>query len=447
MNYIMICLDSLRQDHIGAYGGCALTPHMDKLAAESAVFSRLRSEALPTVPVRRALCTGVRVFPWEYRPRPKGIYNRHSGWLPLREKDVTLAEHLAERGYVTGMVIDVYHLMKPAMNFHRGMSSFEFIRGQELDRFSSGPLPDGALDRYVPEDAREQRVAVLQQYMQNQYRAMASADIAGRREEDHQCARVFQTAMNWLEMNAAHDGFYLWVDSFDPHEPWDVPDKYIEMYDPGYEGKEWIYPNILAGTDMTTEEITHAKALYAAEVTMVDHWLGKFLDKIDEVGLRDNTLVVLLSDHGKIVGEFDNFGMSNKDTSRYLYDVPLMVRHPQGIGAGTRLDQWVYDIDITATALEVLGEDPLEDVDGRSFWPLITGEVEKLHDHTVCAYSEVSCVWQDDYVYIQDNELETSRLYDAWADKAQEHDLSGELPELMGEMKAKLDELVAAGPH
>ncbi len=447
MNYIMICLDSLRQDHIGAYGGCAQTPHMDKLAEESAVFSRLRSEALPTVPVRRALCTGVRVFPWEFRPRPKGIYNRHSGWLPLREEDVTLAEHLAERGYVTGMVIDVYHLMKPAMNFHRGMSSFEFIRGQELDRFSSGPLPDGALDRYVPEDAREQRVAVLQQYMQNQYRAMASADIAGRREEDHQCARVFQTAMNWLEMNAAHDGFYLWVDSFDPHEPWDVPDKYIEMYDPGYEGKEWIYPNILACADMTAEEIAHAKALYAAEVTMVDHWLGKFLAKIDEVGLRDNTLVVLLSDHGKIVGEFENFGMSNKDTSRYLYDVPLMVRHPEGIGAGTRLEQWVYDIDITATALDVLGEDPLEDVDGRSFWPLITGEVEKLHDHAVCAYSEVSCVWQDDYVYIQDNELETGRLYDAWADKAQEHDLSGELPELMGEMKAKLEELVAAGPH
>jgi arylsulfatase A-like enzyme len=283
--------------------------------------------------------------------------------------------------------------------------------------------------------------------MQNQYRAMASKDIAGRREEDHQCARVFQTAMDWLEMNASHDGFYLWLDSFDPHEPWDVPDKYIDMYAPGYQGKKWFYPNLLSYADMTAPEIEHAKALYAAEVTMVDHWLGRFLQKLDELGLRENTLLILLSDHGKIVGEFENFGMSCKDTSRYLYDVPLMVRHPDGTGAGKRLDQWVYDIDVTATALDVLGEEPLPRADGQSFWPLITGAADKLHDYAVCGYSAVSCVWQDDYVYIQDNDLRTAGLYDAWADKDQQHDLSQQLPELAADMKAKLDELVNAGPH
>jgi len=198
---------------------------------------------------------------------------------------------------------------------------------------------------------------------------------------------------------------------------------------------------------MNPEEVEHCKALYKAEVTMVDHWLGKFLDKMDELGLRENTLVVLLSDHGKIVGEFDNFGMSNKDTSRYLYDVPLVVRHPHGIGDGQRLEQWVYDIDVTATALDVLGEEPLPRADGQSFWPLITGEQEKLHDHAICGYSEVGCVWQDDYVYIQDNQLGTSRLYDTYADKDQENDLSQELPELTAELRARLAELVAGGPH
>ncbi len=439
MNYIMICLDSLRQDHIGAYGGVAQTPNMDRLAEQSAVFTRLRSEALPTVPVRRALCTGARVFPWEYRPHPKGIYNRHCGWLPLRETDVTLAEHLQERGYVTGMVIDVYHLMKPAMNFHRGMSSFEFIRGQEFDRWKSAPAPGDVIARYTPEGCPERRQAVLTQYLQNQ--------VGRGGEEGHQCARVFRAAMDWLQGNAAHEQFFLWVDSFDPHEPWDVPQKYTDMYDAGYSGKEWIYPNILPYSEMKPEEIEHCKALYKAEVTMVDHWLGKFLDKIDELGLRENTLVVLLSDHGKVVGEFDNFGMSNKDTSRYLYDVPLMVRHPEGIGAGQRLEQWVYDIDVTATALEVLGEDALPKADGQSFWPLITGEQEKLHDYTICGYSEVGCVWQDDYVYIQDNELGTSTLYDTYADKDQENDLSAELPELTAELRTRLAELVAGGPH
>ncbi len=439
MNYVMICLDSLRQDHIGAYGGKAQTPNMDRFAEQSAVFTRLRSEALPTVPVRRALCTGVRVFPWEERERPKGVYNRHRGWLPLRERDVTIAEHLLERDYVTGMVIDVYHLMKPAMNFHRGMKSFNFIRGQEFDQWKSAPLPPGALDRYVPDDFPERRLRVLTQYMQNQQ------GLEG--EEGRQPARVFTEAMRWLEGNAGHEKFYLWVDSFDPHEPWYVPQEFIDLYDPGYEGKEWIYPNIIPHAEMTEPEREHARALYKANVTLVDRWLGKFLDKIDELGLNENTLVVLLSDHGKIVGEFNNFGMSNKDTSRFLYDVPLMVRHPEGVGAGERFDQWVYDIDVTATALDALGEEPLPGMDGQSFLPIITGEREKLHDYCVCGYSEVACVWQDEFIYVRDDDEGTEALYNAWEDPEQTNDLSGEMPELKAEMAGHLDELLAGGPH
>jgi arylsulfatase A-like enzyme len=440
MNYIMICLDSLRQDHIGAYGGKAQTPNMDRFAKQSAVFTHLRSEALPTVPVRRALCTGVRVFPWEEgRERPKGVYNRHSGWLPLRERDVTIAEHLVERGYVTGMVIDVYHLMKPAMNFHRGMKSFNFIRGQEFDQWRSAPLPPGALDRYVPDDCPEQRLRVLTQYMQNQW------GLEG--EEGRQPARVFTEAMQWLDGNAGHDKFYLWVDSFDPHEPWYVPREFVDLYDPDYQGKEWIYPNIIPYAEMTEAEIEHCKALYRANVTLVDKWFGEFLDKIDELGLRENTLVVLLSDHGKIVGERGNFGMSNRDSGRFLYDVPLMVRHPQGIGAGERFDQWVYNIDVTGTALDLLGEEPIPGMDGRSFWPIVTGEQEKLHDYCVCGYSEVACVWQDEFVYVRDGAEGTDGLYNAWQDPEHRTDLSAEMPDLKAEMAAHLDELLAGGPH
>ncbi len=142
----------MRQDHLGCYDGMAQTPNLDALAEKSAVFTRLRSEALPTVPCRRSLNTGVRVFPWEQgRARYKGIYNKHDGWLPLRESDVSIAERLLERDYTTAMVVDVYHLMKPSMNFHRGMKSFNFIRGQEWDKWRSAPLPEGALDNYVPD--------------------------------------------------------------------------------------------------------------------------------------------------------------------------------------------------------------------------------------------------------------------------------------------------------
>ncbi|MFP3903729.1 MAG: sulfatase [Armatimonadota bacterium] len=437
MNYIMICIDSLRQDHIGAYGGVAQTPNMDSFAEKSAVFSRLRSEALPTVPVRRSLCTANRIFPWEGVIQPKGLYVNHSGWRPLRERDLTLAEHLQQRGYVTGMVVDVYHLMKPTMNFHRGMSAFEFIRGQENDRWKSAPLAPEDYEHYLPEGKTPG--PGFRQYLQNQ---------AGRKgEQDHQCARVFRAAMDWLEGNADHDKFFLWVDSFDPHEPWDTPRKYVDMYDPGWEGREWIDPHSVAYHDMTPEQIEHTKALYKAEVTLVDHWLGKFLDKIEELDLYDDTAVILLSDHGKIVGEFDHFGMSNKTSSRFLYDVPLMVRHPEGLGAGRRIDEWVYTIDITATALDILGEDPLPQTDGQSFLPMIAGEDQRLHDCAITAFSEVWCVWQDEYVYIQDQKLMTERLYNVIEDKHQTQDLSQDLPELKSEMKETLMELVRKGPH
>ena len=441
MNYIMICLDSLKQDHIGAYGctDCK-TPNLDRFAEESAVFTRARSESLPTVPVRRALQTGIRTFPWEPIPKPKGIYNRHEGWAPIPQRQTTVAEHLSERDYTCGMVVDVYHLMKPSMNFHRGMHSFEFVRGQEFDQWKSAPLPEGALDQFIPDDISGRRLNVFRQFMQNQQ---------GRAEgeEGYQVARVMSKAMDWLQGNAGHDGFYLWVDSFDPHEPWFMPDEYVEMYDPGYEGKRWIYPNIVRYAEMTEPEIRHAQACYKGHVTFVDRWFGKLIDRIEELGLFENTMVALLSDHGKTIGDRENFGMSNKDSSRHLYDVPLMVRHPDGIGAGQRFDQWVYDIDLTATALDALGEEPIPGMDGQSFLPIMTGEVDKLHDYAITGYSEVHCVWQDDFVYIRDMETDSEGLYDAWKDKDQRNNLCAEMPELRAELAARLYELVAKGWH
>jgi len=442
MNFILLCCDSLRQDHLGCYDGLAKTPTIDAFAEESAIFSRLRSEALPTVPCRRSLQTGVRVFPWEEgRPGYKGIYNRHSGWLPLRETDVTIAEHLLERDYTTGMVIDVYHLMKPSMNFHRGMKSFNFVRGQEFDQWKSAPLPEGALDRYTPDECPERRLRVFNQFMQNQQRLDQPA------EEGYQVARVLTEAMDWLEGNAGHGNFYLWIDSFDPHEPWWYPHEYCEMYDPGYEGKEWIYPNILRYKDMTEAEIQHAKAIYKGHVTFVDRWVGKLLDKVRSLGLMEDTMIVLISDHGKTVGDRGNFGMSNKDTSRFLYDTPCIVHHPEGIGAGERFDQWVYTIDIPATALDFLGEDQIPGIDGESFLPLITGEKDKLRDYAICGYSEVACVWKDDFIYVRDDDLGTEGLFNAWEDKEQRNDLKDDMPALRDELSGYLDELIAAGPH
>jgi arylsulfatase A-like enzyme len=124
-----------------------------------------------------------------------------------------------------------------------------------------------------------------------------------------------------------------------------------------------------------------------------------------------------------------------------------MVRLPDGTGAGERFDQWVYDIDLTATALDALGEDPLPEMDGRSLLPIITGEQDELHDYAICGYSNVHCVWQDDFIYVRDVDADTEGLYNAWEDPEQQNDLAAQMPERRAEMAARLYELVAKGYH
>ena len=140
MNCIWITVDSFRQDHVHCFHpegtsdptGESIqvqTPSFDRLASEGVRCTRLRMEGLPTVVARRGVFTGHRVFPFDETPMPKGMYVNYPGWRPMPQSDVTVAEHLSEHGYICGLVADVYHLMKPSQNFHRGFHSFHWERG------------------------------------------------------------------------------------------------------------------------------------------------------------------------------------------------------------------------------------------------------------------------------------------------------------------------------
>ncbi|MBW1699833.1 MAG: sulfatase-like hydrolase/transferase [Deltaproteobacteria bacterium] len=111
MNLILIIVDSLRADHVGVNGNHWIkTPNMDKLANNSVRFTKTYPESLPTIPVRRAIHTGKRCFPfrnWKsFKQWPV------PGWIPIPEEDVTLAEILQEKGYTTAFITDVYHMWK-----------------------------------------------------------------------------------------------------------------------------------------------------------------------------------------------------------------------------------------------------------------------------------------------------------------------------------------------
>ena len=135
-NVILVISDSFRKDHLGCYGNSWIhTPNLDKFSKESAIFMRTYPESLPTIPARRAIYTGKRVFPFRKYDLRKDILSRRPGWEPLSNEDISISEVFRLSGYRTALIGDNYHLFEPGMNFNRGFLEWIFIRGQENDMF------------------------------------------------------------------------------------------------------------------------------------------------------------------------------------------------------------------------------------------------------------------------------------------------------------------------
>ena len=428
MNLVMIIIDTLRKDHVGCYGNTRIeTPNLDALAKESVVFDAAYPESLPTLPQRRAMHTGMFTFPFRGYHARKGDFVRIYGWEPIPEEQTTLSEMLRRAGYQTCLICDCYHCFKPSMNFHRGFNQFQWIRGQETDRLRQ-PLPREAIaDILLPWMLDTHVEAMLRQH---------AANTAGRKsEEDHFGPRVFSTASEWLEENKNNEPFFLLVDSFDPHEPWDAPEEYWRKYDPDYSGPRVTMPRY-GKTDILSEpELNNMRAQYAGEVTLVDKYLGKFLDKMRSLNLMDNTLILLMSDHGHQLGEHGVMGKVPPGMHPELIDLVMMIMHPDGIGAGKRVGELVYNIDQVATALNLLGIEPPRPLDGKDLWPLVTKpEHDGSHDHLISGFQDYVWVRNRDYALISRNDGTNQSLFDLRSDIGQFNDIASEAPELAREM-------------
>lgn len=414
LNVVVILLDTLRKDHLGIYGNSWIkTPNLDALARESIIFEDAHPESLPTIPFRRSIHTGIRTFPFkEYHPC-RGDMVQAYGWQPIPDSQNTIAEILRRNGYTTAFITDTYHYFKPSMNFHRGYHQWQLIRGQEADPYKTAPKIDPKLlERYIPQSGKcEHMMTILPQYLKN---------IANRqKEEDYFAPQVFSAAAKWIEENKDVEKFFLFIDSFDPHEPWDPPQKYRDLYHPPYTGREVITPNYSTSADyLTPEELRYMKALYAAEVTMVDAWLGKFLEKMRELELLDKSLVVLTSDHGHQLGEHNLIGKIPRGLYPELVDIPLFIRHPQGFKSGKHVSGFVYNHDIVPTILTFLGIEPPTPLDGEELWSLIDGERE-ARSYATSGFN--GYVWTKDreWVYIANYSRSREYLYDLRKDPNQ----------------------------
>jgi arylsulfatase A-like enzyme len=431
MNIILIILDSLRKDHVGAYGNeWVVTPHLDAFAREAVTFTRAYPESLPTLPVRRALHTGLRTFPYVGHRDYKGDFSGAPGWGPIPEEQDTLAEMLGAAGYRSALITDTYHQFKPSKNYHRGFDEWVWIRGQEADPYRSGPLvADEEIAKHMVEPPGDNPglARFLRTYLRNNaYR---------HTERDYYPARVFGEASRWIWDNQDAERIFLTVDSFDPHEPWDPPAYYRRLYSQDEVAVDVIQS--LYGPwegRLGARELGRLQANYAGEVTMVDRWFGQFIETLQTSGRLDDSVVAVISDHGHNIGhEPGDKGLVSKQghpMTRAVADLVMMVRHPSGEGAGTVYDGLVYNLDLTSTMLSLIGVTPWQPLDGIDLWPKFLAGDGSAREYVTVGWGPLVTVVTDEWWYNANIWGEGELLYAVQEDPHLEHSLAGERPEV-----------------
>ncbi|MFC7157532.1 sulfatase [Halomarina halobia] len=383
MNVLFVSIDSLRRDFLGAYRNRPSvvdydveTDNLDRFAERATVFDTHFAGSLPCMPARREWLTGTQEFLW----RP---------WGPIEPFDDPVPQLARDEEILTKLITDHFHYFQHGSHgYYEDFNGFEFFRGNEYDAWHTSPKepPADFIDQILD---RETDPADSMQYLNRHAYARNVADFT--EEEDFFAPKVFSRTAEWLAENQEWDQWFCYVDSFDVHEPFHVPEPYASMYtdedptDP--EMPIWPY---YGRTDegqskVTDRQLDFVRSQFAGNVTMIDQWFGRVLDTLDEQGLWDETMVVVTSDHGFALG--DHGWMGKNDFT--LYDViartPLLVWHPDQT-AGGRVSALTTAVDLYATVLDSLDVPMPSETHSRSLMPLVRGDTTDHRDYVLFGY-------------------------------------------------------------
>lgn len=408
LNVVLITIDSLRADHLGCYGYRHNTsPNIDRLAAQGAVAENLFCSAIPTHPSYTTLYTG------QHAIRHKIV--AHAGKNVLAREAPFLPEFFLHEGYTT---CAADNLMRNRLWFGRG---YEYYIDSSLKR----PLIVNVT-----------------------------------------CEDLHARVVPWLRSHAG-EPFFLFLHYWDTHYPFTPPPSYRHLF---YEGdnptdpenhsldKWWDFPfgmiardTWLRTPDGPVTDPAYLTALYDQELLYLDDHLPELLGALDDLGLTENTLVLLVADHGESLTEHNIFCEHHG-----LYDcvlhIPLIARLPGRIPSGVRLPQTLQMQDVAPTILEAAGLPIPKEMDGKSFWPLLTGEAQDGGTSRVVSLeSSWQCKWSlrtDRYKLIvsriQDFYGNPMReLYDLEADPREEHNLADREEALVRQMEQELEGWIA----
>lgn len=363
------------------------------------LFENAYAEGCPTIPTRRALLTGRYTLPFR-------------GWGPLLPEDLSIPDILWSQSIYSALITDTAPMHMPGYGYERGFDFVRYFRGQQFDHFFRHDPLSIDVDRYhkpACDPEHPNREIPASHHARDELFDYLPQRQFWLTDEHQMAARVCKAAMDYLEGVDRGRPFLLWLDCFDPHEPWDPPsvwDPNLKCpYDPDYDGREIINPvPTYADWYLTDREAHHIRMLYAEKVTMVDKWLGRVIDKLKDLDLYDDSLIVFISDHGQPLGNgLHGHGIIRKCRPwpyEELSHIPLIIRHPDLPRA--RVSSFVQTVDIAPTVLDFLGlADKTGSMHGRSLLPVMKGETDRVRDFAVTGYHNFSwSIVTEDWSYI-----------------------------------------------
>lgn len=361
MKTIFVVLDTLRTDFLQPYGNTWVqTPNIQRLAERSIRLDNHWVGSLPCMPARREFMTGRHNF-------------LERGWGPLEPFDDVLP-HLLRQVQPTPvfshLITDHYHYFYLGGEGHNNsFTTWQFERGQENDFWISRvDLP--ALPEAMGRNAKMPQNALNR--------------LAQREEADFSGPRCIQHAVRWLDDNHAGDNWFLQVELFDPHEPFYAVPVYLDLYGDDWDGPLYDWPDYGVVKD-DPRAIAHIRTCYAALLTMTDRWLGRLWDKLDQYDLWKDSIVVLTTDHGTMLGEHDYWMKNEMPVYNEIARIPLIVHLPGSPRAGSGTSALTQTTDLMPTFLDYYGAPPPPHLHGTSLRPVLEDDT-LVHDSIIYGY-------------------------------------------------------------
>ncbi|MGO4632137.1 sulfatase [Streptomyces sp. 2RAF24] len=340
MKAIMVMFDSLNRRMLPPYGSdWTHAPNFARLAERAVTYDNAYAGSLPCMPARRELHTGRHNF-------------LHRSWGPLEPFDDSMPELLSQNGVYTHLASDHPHYWEDGgATYHGRYNTWEFFRGQEGD-----PWKGHVADPEMPEGLKRMRTpAYRQDWINRSYMAT---------EDRHPQTLTFDAGLEFVRTNKDADRWFVQIETFDPHEPFFSHQRYKDLYPHAYDGPHFDWPDYKRVTE-TDDQVAHARFEYAALLSMCDRSLGRVLDTMDELELWDDTLLIVNTDHGFLLGEKGWWAKWVQPWYNELVHLPLFAWDPRHPGAaGERRSALVQTIDLAPTILEYFGVDRPADMQG-----------------------------------------------------------------------------------